>query len=146
MPVYRFYNSRTATHFYTASEAEKNSIVANLSPLYSLEGMAYAVDAASPKNGTPLYRFYNLKQGTHFYTASEAEKNDVISRMSGTYRFEGPAYNVCGARAPERRPCTASTTKGVHFYTASAAERDAVINRYGDTYTYEGTAYWYVSP
>jgi L,D-peptidoglycan transpeptidase YkuD (ErfK/YbiS/YcfS/YnhG family) len=148
VPVYRFYNARTATHFYTASEAEKNSIVANLSSIYSLEGMAYAIDAASPKNGTPLYRFYNPSKGVHFYTASEAEKNEVISRLSGAYKFEGVAYNVCGSPVSGATPVYRFYNRrvGVHFYTASTAERDVVINRYGDTYSFEGTAYWYASP
>ena len=40
----------------------------------------------------PVYRFYNKKNGSHFYTASEAEKNTVLSTLTGTYAFDGVAY------------------------------------------------------
>ena len=41
--VYRFFNTQTGTHFYTAAEAEKDSIIANL-PTFNFEGTAYWVD------------------------------------------------------------------------------------------------------
>ncbi|ALN75649.1 hypothetical protein [Aureimonas sp. AU20] len=43
--LYRFFNKQTGAHFYTTSEAERDSIVANL-PNYSFEGVAYYVDLA----------------------------------------------------------------------------------------------------
>ena len=41
-----------------------------------------------------VYRFYNKKNGSHFYTASEAEKNRVLAKLSGTYTLDGPAFWV----------------------------------------------------
>ena len=41
--MYRFYNKMNGSHFYTASEAEKNSVLANLSATYSLDGVAFYV-------------------------------------------------------------------------------------------------------
>jgi hypothetical protein len=41
---------------------------------------------------TKVYRFYNFRQAVHFYTASESEKNDVLAKLSGTYRLEGVAF------------------------------------------------------
>ena len=76
-PVYRFYNKRNGSHFYTSSEAEKHSVVEELSKTYSLDGVAYHVLASYP---TPLYRFYNKTNGSHFYTASEAEKSRVMEQ------------------------------------------------------------------
>ena len=40
----------------------------------------------------PVYRFFNVKTGTHFYTADEAEKNNVIAKYGYKYRFEGISY------------------------------------------------------
>ena len=94
-PVYRFYNLRNGSHFYTASLAEKNSVQANLSDTYHYEGPAYVVNTANALNSSPLYRFYNKKNGSHFYTASLAEKNSVQANLSATYAYDGPAYNVC---------------------------------------------------
>jgi hypothetical protein len=42
VPLYRFLNTIKGVHFYTAAEAEKNSIVANI-PTLVLEGVAYYV-------------------------------------------------------------------------------------------------------
>ena len=92
MPVYRFYNVKTGTHFYTASEAEKNNVIVTLSLTYRLEGIAYYVNTTNPDNGDPLYRFYNAKKGVHFYTASEAEKNNVLATLSSTYRLESVGF------------------------------------------------------
>jgi hypothetical protein len=38
--------------------------------------------------GTPLYRFFSVVTGTHFYTINEAEKNAVIATLP-EYHFEG---------------------------------------------------------
>ncbi len=147
LSVYRFYNFKQGVHFYTASEEEKNSVIARLSSVYRLEGVGYNINVANPANSHPLYRFYNFKQGVHFYTASEAEKANVIATLGSTYRYEGPAYNVCPT------PVAGATTvyrfynfrKGVHFYTASEEEKANVIASLGSTYRYEGPAF-YLAP
>ena len=41
--VFRFFNTQTGTHFYTAAEVEKDSIIASL-PSFNFEGTAYWVD------------------------------------------------------------------------------------------------------
>ena len=66
--------------------------------------MAYYVNTANADNNTPLYRFYNFRKGVHFYTASEAEKNAVVTRLSTTYRLEGPAYSVCSTAVADAVP------------------------------------------
>jgi hypothetical protein len=91
-PVYRFYNFRQGVHFYTASETERANVIATLGGTYRLEGVAYRVNTANPSNRTPLYRFYNFRNGVHFYTASETEKANVVATLGSTYRLEGVAY------------------------------------------------------
>lgn len=92
-PLYRFYRPSTGTHFYTASESEMQNVRANLSGTYTFEGPAYNVSSApvEPPCAT-VYRFYNSRNGTHFYTASDAERDSVINRLSSIYSYEGPAY------------------------------------------------------
>ena len=36
-----------------------------LSTTYSLDGTAYTINTDNPANSTPLYRFYNKKNGSH---------------------------------------------------------------------------------
>jgi hypothetical protein len=90
-PLYRFFNTRTGVHFYTASETEKNLTLANL-PYYNYEGVAYYVCTSPPSDSRTVFRFYNMKQGVHFYTADEDEKDNTIATLSGTYKFEGPGF------------------------------------------------------
>jgi hypothetical protein len=93
LPLYRFYNQRTGVHFYTASENEKTGILNDpvMSTYMTLDGVAYYVSAYSP-TATTVYRFYNVKKGVHFYTASEAEKAATIKNLSATYQYEGPGF------------------------------------------------------
>lgn len=92
--LYRFYNIRTGTHFYTASEAERARVVTTLSAIYRLEGVAYKVSPLPVAGGSTVYRFYNVRSGTHFYTASDAEKSNVIATLGGVYTYEGPAFYI----------------------------------------------------
>jgi hypothetical protein len=43
--LYRFFRADNGTHFFTTSEAERDSIMASL-PHYRYEGVAYYVDLA----------------------------------------------------------------------------------------------------
>jgi hypothetical protein len=142
-PVYRFYRPGMGTHFYTATTAERDSVVVNLGGTFSYEGVAYWSDP--DYNMQPLYRFLRPSTGTHFYTASDAEMQSVRANLSGTYTFEGPAYNV--SSAPVEPPCATvyrfyNPRNGTHFYTASDSERDSVINTLSSVYHYEGPAYF----
>jgi len=92
--VYRFYNKKNGSHFYTASLSEKNNVIANLSATYSYDGPAYNVCRLYFGGGQTVYRFYNKKNGSHFYTASEAEKNSVFQNLWATYTFDGPAFYI----------------------------------------------------
>ena len=143
LPVFRFYNFKAGVHFYTASEAERANVVAKLASTYKYEGVGYSIKTTNPDNNVPLYRFYNFKAGVHFYTASETEKNNVIAKLSSTYKYEGVAYNVSKTPAngtPVYR--FYNLKKGVHFYTASAAEKNNVIANLSSIYKYEGVGYY----
>jgi len=142
-PVYRFFNRVNESHFYTADIAERDNVMSTLSSTYAYEGIAYAVDEASSLNNAPLYRFFNMKNGSHFYTASLAER-DQVAAMSSTYTLEGPAYNVCLTNVPGSTPVYRfyNRKNGSHFYTASVVERDDVMNNLAATYIYEGAAFF----
>ncbi|MGL4882891.1 MAG: hypothetical protein ACRC8K_17800, partial [Waterburya sp.] len=47
---------------------------------------------SSQQEGTiPIYRFFNTETGTHFYTPSVAEKDNVENNLLN-YKSEGIAY------------------------------------------------------
>ncbi len=67
---------------------------ARLSSIFTYEGAAYNVSATPAKGAVTVYRFFNKKNGTHFYTASAAERDSVRAKLSGTYKYEGAAFHV----------------------------------------------------
>lgn len=142
--VYRFYNISNGAHFYTVTDAERVDLWTRLSNTYRYEGVVWTVDAASPAANQPLHRFYNLVNGSHFYTASEAEKRSVITALSSVYRYEGVAYNVTAIPAKGAIPVYRfyHRSLGSHFYTSSAMERDQVIANLSSVYSYEGPAFY----
>ena len=140
-PVYRFYNKVNGSHFYTASEAERYTVMRTLASTYTFEGVAYRVNSAAPANVASLFRFYNKRNGSHFYTVSAAERDNVIKTLSTVYAYEGPAYNVSvSGGAPLHR--FYNTRNGSHFYTISEAERQTVQATLSHVYAYEGIAFY----
>jgi len=144
--VYRFYNPKTATHFYTASELEKYYVKSKLARTYGYEGVAYRVNSENEDNGAPLYRFFNAKKNVHFYSADESETANVKANLSSTYKYEGMAYNVSlepAGGTPVYR--FLNLKQGTHFYTVDEAEKADIIGRLSSAYRYEGIGY-YIAP
>lgn len=142
LEVFRFYNLANGSHFYTASAAERQTVIERYSATYRFEGTAYVINTANPDNSVPLFRFYNRSNGSHFYTASAIERQTVIDRYSATYAFEGTAYNVSVTSSDSPVYRFYNRSNGSHFYTISATERDTVIARFSGTYTYEGICFY----
>jgi Protein of unknown function (DUF1566)/Repeat of unknown function (DUF5648) len=92
-PVYRFFNQVTGTHFFTISAAEKDHVIATWPAIYKFEGIAWYASPGVRTLWVPVYRFFNTKTGTHFYTTSAAERDHVIATWSW-YSYEGIAYYV----------------------------------------------------
>jgi lysyl endopeptidase len=90
----------------------------------------------------PVYRFYNTQKGTHFFTQSAIEKDNVIATLP-QFNFEGISFNAYTAPATGVSPVYRffNTQTGAHFYTISTVERDNVRNTLPQ-YSYEGER-WY---
>ena len=145
-PVWRFFNGSSGSHFYTATLSERNTVVNTLGATFGLDGIAYWINTANPANNMPLYRFYNKVNGSHFYTASLTEKNNVEANLSATYQYDGPGYSVSanpsGTTAVWR---FYNKTNGTHFYTATQAEKEHVISNLGHIYQLDGPGF-YLAP
>lgn len=128
-PVYRFYNPKTGDHFYTASKSEKN-IVANTSKSgYLSEGIAFYARTSQTNGTSPVYRFLNITNGDHFYTAYEAEKDSLINNVSSGYIYENIAFYAPTGQLSGYYPVYrfVNSTTGDHFYTVSESEKYALI-------------------
>jgi hypothetical protein len=94
MPVYRFWSNRSSSHFYTLSESEKNKLVTTYSHVWAYEGVAfYAYGPNNPPADTsPVFRFWNASDSTHFYTIDPGEKDKLVNRYPDIYTFERIAF------------------------------------------------------
>ncbi len=90
--IYRFYNSQTGGHFFTASEGERDFVQQQLSNQYQYEGIGFYASATDTSTADPVYRFYNHSSGGHFFTASEGERDFVIASLGDQLTFEGIGF------------------------------------------------------
>jgi predicted outer membrane repeat protein len=94
VPVYRFWANKAQTHFYTIKESEKDKLVQTMSNVWTFEGVAFFAYAAGtqPAECKPVYRFWDAKDSTHFYTMKESEKDKIMNTLSNVYTYEGVAF------------------------------------------------------
>ncbi|XOF32657.1 MAG: hypothetical protein ACL93V_11550 [Candidatus Electrothrix sp. YB6] len=140
--VYRFKHA-TGAQFYTISEDEKNRVFDRYpDDIWKYDGIPFCA-YLSKKNGTvPVYRFWNNRNNAHFYTASEKEKNKLISDSDQFWNYERIEWHAF--RFPESGTVPIyrlySKTFERHFYTTSEGERDQLVA--GGLWQYEGIG-WY---
>lgn len=92
----------------------------------------------------PVYRFYNTATGSHFYTLSAAERDNVVA----TYRqftYEGIAFYTYERDTAGTSPVFRfyNNRTATHFYTISSLERDVVLST-NPGFAYEGIS-WFAS-
>ncbi len=94
-------------------------------------------------NPTPVYRFYKLSDGSHFFTNSERERNLVLG-YPAVYRYEGIAFyshpNQISGSSPVYR--FYNFVQGVHFYTGSEQEYRSLLASARSSFRFEGVAYY----
>jgi hypothetical protein len=90
--IHRFYSQRFRSHFYTASDEEKASILLN-DTNWTYEGVAYCGSSTLRAGTTALYRFWSPRFGKHFYTASPTEAHQ-LDVDDPNWDYEGIAYYV----------------------------------------------------
>ncbi len=139
--VYRFFNTRSTAHFYTASAAERDRVLATM-PSLRYEGLAFQASSTADAALSPVYRFYNGQTGVHFYTISAAERDHLIANLK-QFTYEGVAYHASTVAATGFRPLYRFylASRGFHFFTTSSAEAGQVIAGMPQ-YRYEGIAYY----
>jgi uncharacterized protein (DUF1800 family) len=95
---------------------------------------------------SPVYRFYNLQRGTHFYTISTSERDFVIATYPSVFVYEGPVFSAYTTQVPGTVGVTRfyNIQTGTHFYTISPDEI-AYIQTHYPQFILEGVVY-YVPP
>lgn len=99
--VYRFYNTQTGHHFFTASEAEKSTIIKESTDSsytpdngvwpFVYEGVGFtAYSTPNHTDAVPVFRFYSSTLNRHFFTSDTNEAAEI--RLTGLWTDEGVAF------------------------------------------------------
>jgi hypothetical protein len=139
--VYRFYNPTLGGHFFTSDSVEKDNVDQNSS--FNSEGVGFEALSTSDVdiNGSvPVYRFFNSKLGSHFFTSFEAEKEHVLGLEDFTY--EGIGFRAFDTDSASTVPIYRffNTNTGGHFFTASEVEKESIIDNI--QFRYEGEVFF----
>lgn len=115
----------------------RNSITTPRIDLYSV------INNEETVTRIPVYRFWSKTLGSHFYTASTAERDVVLDRWSNVWTYEGIVFYVT-TEGPGSKPVYRFWSESLsgHFYTASTAERDVILDRWPSVWKYEGIAFY----
>lgn len=144
--VYRFWSDSFNGHFYTRSVAERNDIIAKYPGVWKYETVAFGAFGAPVEGTVPVYRFWSNTYNGHFYTTSEAEKNQIIATYPRhIWQYETVAFYVYpnASAVPGTVPMSRfwSAAYGHHFYTASEAEAASVRANYPHIWAFEGQVF-----
>ena len=126
--AYRFFDSIRGTQFLTTSLTETQNLQATRPDLvYEGVGLG-AVDPTIDPAAAAVYRFFDTKFGTHFYTTSTTERDNVVATRSDLVNEGIGFYEHSTAQAGDVAVYRFFDSNfGTHFYTASATERATVI-------------------
>lgn len=141
--VYRFFDTSTGTQFLTGSVSEANTTIATRPDLI-YEGLAMAgiAPGADDPNAVPVYRFFDMSNGTHFFTTSQTEEANIAATRPDLVLEQTSFLEHATQQAgdvPVFRFFDASN--GTHFFTSSDSER-ATISATRSDMTYEGVAFY----
>ncbi len=141
--VYRFFDKTNGTQFLTASAAERDTIIATRPDLVA-EGVGIGAVAPSSNdaNAIPVYRFFDTTSGTHFYTSSSSERDNLLGTRPDL-AFEGASfYEHQVAEAGDSAVYRFfDSTNGTHFYTSSGTEHSTILATRPDLIP-EGVAFY----
>lgn len=56
--------------------------------------LGVSASAFGSLESTCMYRFYNVRNGSHFFTADGSERDTIIATLGNTYQYEGVAYTI----------------------------------------------------
>jgi hypothetical protein len=133
-PIYRLYNPKSESHFWTSDVNERNNAVSNRS--FSSEGIGFY--SATSVTTKPVFRLYNPKSESHFWTSDVNERNNAVSRFG--FKYEGIAYYSATSVTTNPVFRLYNPKTGKHFWTSDVNERNNAVSRFG--FKYEGIAYY----
>jgi hypothetical protein len=93
--VFRFFDNVHGTHFFTASTAERDQIIATRSDLVFEPSSTFFEHPNQQSGDIPVFRFFDTQFGTHFYTGDAGEAASATNLLiAGTSQHQFTAEGV----------------------------------------------------
>ena len=74
VPIYRFFDLSSGTHFFTASPTERDDVMTTRADMLYEAGNVFYEHLTPQLGDVAVYRFFDTANGTHFYTNSADER------------------------------------------------------------------------
>lgn len=126
--IVRFTQVSTGNLFYTASTSEQIVLTSGSFPDFRLDGPVFSGDDQPREGYIPVYRFFNEKNASHFFTANEQERAAIEATMPN-FRFEGAMFFVPGQASAETIPVfrLQNLNTGAQLLTTNPVEKAYVL-------------------
>ncbi|SHO51397.1 hypothetical protein [Desulfopila aestuarii] len=92
IPIYHFYAPSTESHYFTKNEEEKNYIISTWPQHWQYIGVAWYGNSTQEPGTKPIYQFYSYAGDSHYFTASEAEKNYIMITWPDYWTYIGVGW------------------------------------------------------
>jgi len=126
--VYRFFDTTTGTHFLTGSTSEAVTLLVDRPDLtFEGLGLSAAAPPSQDPNAVPVYRFFDTADGTHFFTTSTTERDQIQATRPDLVLEQTSFYEHASAMPGDVAVYRFfDTIHGTHFYTDNATERASI--------------------
>lgn len=133
--VYRFFDTKYGTHFFTSDIGERNTTISTRSDLKE-ETNGFGDVAQNDPNAVAVYRFFDKNFGTHFFTANTGERDTVIAtRPDLSYEPSSTFYEHLTQQAGDTPVYRLFDQKtGTQFLTGDQNEYNGITTTGSATY------------
>ena len=141
--TYRFFDTQHGTQFLTSSASERDALIA-ARPDLSFEGAAMGTVQADPSDANVLsvFRFFNLSDGTHFFTTDAGERDTVAATRTDLVQEQTNFFEHAAQRAGDAAVYRFfNANNGTHFYTQNSSEAAGLSGNRTDMIN-EGIAFY----
>ena len=125
--VYRFFDAKFGSHFFTADAGEKDAVLATRPDLVE-EVNGFGDVTPSDPNAAPVFRFFDSTYGTHFFTSNAGERDGLIaSRPDLIYEPNSTFYEHATQQAGDVAVYRLfDTNDGTQFLTGDPGEYNGI--------------------
>ena len=134
--VYRFFDNKFGTHFFTSDVGERNTVLATRSADLVQETNGFGDVQQNSTSAVAVYRFFDKNFGTHFFTANAGERDTIINtRPDLTYEANSTFYEHSTQQSGDTAVYRLFDTKtGTQFLTGDTNEYNGLTTAGSATY------------